>query len=164
MKILQIKTLSIVVFIVESICWLQEIPGHYRKPHPIILLCLVASLIFSTGCGSFIADREQGFNMIQRGFSQIEPTPDLYKEVELKNVKIIIVGDRKQFKWKKAVAEGSPIIGYATPNNEIWVFGKEVNGKIVLNEAILGHELVHLLNFKNSIIVNPDKLNNLNLD
>ena len=134
----------------------------YPNRHYVILLSLTLLLFLLNGCAhSFVVDREQGFNMIQKGFSNIESTPGLYKEIELKRVKIFIVGDREQFKWEKAAAKGSPIIGYATPSNEIWVFGKKINGKIVLNEAVIGHELVHLLNFKTPVIANPDKLDEL---
>jgi hypothetical protein len=134
----------------------------YQKRYFLSILCWVIMLSCLTSCSSFVADREQGFNMIQRGFSNLEATPDLYEEIELTNVKIIIVGDREQFAWKKAAAKNSSIIGYATPSNEIWVFGKRVDGKIVLNEAVLGHELTHLLNFKDPKVANPDKFRDLN--
>lgn len=134
----------------------------YRKRCFLVIVCWIGALSLLTSCCSFVADREQGFNMIQRGFSNLEATPDLYEEVQIKNIKVIIVGDRKQFTWKKAAAENSSIIGYATPDNEIWIFGKEVEGKIVLNEAVLGHELAHLLNFKNPKIANPDRFRDLN--
>jgi len=133
------------------------------QQHP--LLKLLIGFIFlgcATGCSSFVADREQGFTMMQRGFSELEPTPELYREVTLQQVKVVIVGDRQQFRWSKAAAENSGILGYATPDNEIWVFGKVVNGEIVVNEAVLGHELTHLLNFQDTRIANPDTLSNLN--
>lgn len=81
--------------------------------------------------------------------------------VELKNVKVYIVSDRRDFDWDKASAYGSPVLGYAKRNNEIHVLGKRVGDKIVVNQAILGHELNHLLNFKNPNIANPDKLDDL---
>ncbi len=83
---------------------------------------------------------------------------NLYEVIELKNVKIFIVGDRKHFDYEKASAYGSPVVGYANTKNEIHLFGKRVDGKIVVNQAILGHELNHLLNFKNREINDPDKL------
>ena len=100
---------------------------------------------------------------MRQGFASIEPTPDLYEVVELKNVKVFIVGDRKLFKWEKAGTSGSPIEGYANTNNEIRVLGKRVGDKIVVNQAVLGHELNHLLNFKNPKIANPRKLDEMGL-
>ena len=122
------------------------------------LICALA------GCGSYAKDyRVQGFNFIQQGFASIEGTPDLYEVVELKSVKIYIVGDRKQFSWEKASSPGSGIAGYANTKNEIHLFGKRVGGKIVINQAILGHELNHLLNYKNPKIADPDKLGQMGL-
>ena len=108
--------------------------------------------------------RKVGFDEIQKGFASLEKTPglqNLHEIIELKNVKIHVVGDRKFFKWDRAAAYGSPIAGYATSGNEIYVFGKLVKGKIIVNQAILGHELNHLLNFKNPKVANPDKLDDL---
>lgn len=127
------------------------------------ILC-VALIYASAGCGSHAAQyRVQGFNYIQQGFTSIEGTSDVYEVVELKNVKIYIVGDRKNFDWEKASAPGSGIAGYANTKNEIHLFGKRVGNKIVVNQAILGHEFNHLLNFKNPRIANPDKLDELGL-
>ena len=135
---------------------------RYRKRSFLVIVFWIGTLSLLTSCYSFVADREQGFNMIQRGFSNLESSPDLHEEIELQNIKVIIVGEREQFTWEKAAAASSSIIGYATPSNEIWIFGKVVEGKIVLNEAVLGHELAHLLNFKNPKIANPDKFRDLN--
>lgn len=100
---------------------------------------------------------------MQRGFTSIEGTSDVYEVVDLKSVKVFIVGDRKHFDWDKALAPGSGIAGYANTNNEIHLFGKRVGDKIVINQAILGHEFNHLLNFKNRKIANPDKLDELGI-
>lgn len=126
------------------------------------IMCIAVILLSVTsGCSSFVADREQGFTMIQRGFSGLEPTPGLYREVTLKQIKVVIVGEREQFQWAKAASKNSNILGYATPANELWIFGKVVDGKIVVNEAVLGHELTHLLNFQDARIANPDTLRDL---
>jgi hypothetical protein len=100
---------------------------------------------------------------MQQGFTSIESTPELYEVIELEKVRVYIVGDRKHFNWKNAAAYGSPVAGYANTSNEIAVFGKRVGDKIVVNQAVLGHELNHLLNFKNSQIADPDKLDALGL-
>lgn len=126
-----------------------------------IFLCLTAILVI-TGCVSMATDsRRVGFNEIQKGFDHLEKTPDIHEIVKLDTITVHIVGDRKYFSWDKAAAYGSPVAGYATSKNEIYVFGKRIRGKIVVNQAILGHELNHLLNFKNPNIANPDQLDDL---
>ncbi len=116
------------------------------------------------GCSSYVTDyRRTGFDLIQRGFASLESTPDVYEVVELEKVRVYIVGDRKHFNWEKASAYGSPIAGYANTKNEICLFGKRVGDKIVVNQAILGHEFNHLLNFKNPKIADPDKLEEIGL-
>jgi len=123
--------------------------------------CLLVIAVLS-GCVPMATDlRKIGFNEIQKGFASLEKTTDLHEIIELRNIKVHIVGDRKYFKWQKAAAFGSPVVGYATTKNEIFLFGKVVKGKIIINQAILGHELNHLLNFKNPKIANPDKLDDL---
>ena len=116
------------------------------------------------GCGSHVTDyRKMGFDFVQQGFAAIENTPDVYEVIELEKVRVYIVGDRKHFNWEKAAAYGSPIAGYANTSNEICLFGKRVGDKIVVNQAVLGHEFNHLLNFKNPKIADPDKLDKLGL-
>ena len=131
--------------------------------HTVQLTCLGLAFILG-GCASYVTDcRKQGFNLIQKGFASIEETEDVYEVVELKNVKVYVVGNRRQFNWDKAAAYGSPIAGYANTNNEICLFGKRVGDKIVVNQAILGHEFNHLLNFANPKIANPDELDDLGI-
>ena len=138
----------------------MDMLSFLRKLNKTIKLFSLIILCFLQGCVSLAPDyrdyRTEGFNIIEKGFSVLEPIPNLYEVIEVKNVKVHIVGHPRFFRWDKAAAYGSPILGYATSNNEIWVFGKMLNGKIVINEAIVGHELTHLLNFKNSKIANPD--------
>ncbi|MFP4087608.1 MAG: hypothetical protein ACLFUL_12540 [Desulfobacteraceae bacterium] len=104
-----------------------------------------------------------GFDYMQRGFSCLEKTPDVYEVIELEKVRVLIVGNRRHFDWEEAAAYGSPVAGYANTKNEICLFGKRVGNKIVLNQAILGHEFNHLLNFKNPRIADPDELDELGL-
>lgn len=135
---------------------------EHRKFISVTICAVLFPAFLLISCVPLATDlRKIGFNEIQKGFATLDKTPNLHEVVELKNVKVHIVGDRKYFKWDRAAAYGSPVAGYATSKNEIYVFGKRVKGKIVLNQAILGHELTHLLNFKNSNIANPDKLDDI---
>lgn len=125
------------------------------------LICvgLVCAL---TGCVSLATDtRKEGFKSLDKAFASLEDSPEINEMIDLGGVKVHVVGHRQYFNYQRAAAYGSPVAGYATSNNEIWLFGKRVKGKIVMNQAILGHELMHLLNFKNSRIANPDQLDDL---
>ncbi len=126
---------------------------------------LITCLILMTGiiaCTPFGTDyRQQGFRLTQKAFESYPETPGLYEVVELKNIKIHIVGNRHDFNWQYASAFGSPVQGYATRNNEIWVIGKRLNDKIIVNQVVLGHELNHLLNFEKQGFANPDNLNQI---
>ena len=99
--------------------------------------------------------------MMHRGFTALNASSFEPEVIELENVRIHIVSRRKDFLWGKAAEEGSGMIGYANNKNEIWIFGRIVNGKMVLNQAVLGHELNHLLHYKKPRIVDPHKLSDL---
>ena len=120
-------------------------------------------ICFLTGCASLATEyREEGFHNFQRGFESSKETEDVYEVIELEKVRIYIVGHRKHFQWEKAAAYGPDLSGYATTENEIYIFGKRAGDKIIVNQAILGHEMNHLLNFKNRKIANPDRLEKIN--
>ena len=119
----------------------------------LLLLILLAS------CAQFTSDyRNDGFYLMQTAFDSYEEANDLNMVVELKSVRVHIVSDRKYFEWKKAAAYDSRMLGYATTGNDIFVFGRKLGNQIVVNQAILGHELNHLLNYQNPILSNPDRL------
>lgn len=119
-------------------------------------------LLALSGCVSLATDaRKEGFKTFDQGFATLDESPNLHEVVDLGGVKVHIVGHRQYFNYQRAAAYGSPVAGYATSNNEIWLFGKLVRDRIVMNQAILGHELMHLLNFKNPRIANPDQLDDL---
>jgi len=99
--------------------------------------------------------------MMQKSFDSLPSCPDINEVITLEKVKIYIVGDRSYFTYPKAAAPDSRIAGYANTKNEIHVFGRRLGDKIVVNQAVLGHELMHLLNFKNSEIADPDRLEHL---
>ena len=115
-----------------------------------------------TGCAASTTDyRVEGFRLATKSFNTISESPGLYEVVEIKNIKVHIVGDRSRFLWDWAAAYGSPIDAYSTTNNEIYIRGKRLGNKIVVNQAVLGHELNHLLNFKNPKIADPDEYGRL---
>jgi len=126
----------------------------------ILKLLLLAAVL--AGCVTLATDyRKVGFREIQRGYASLHKPSDLYEVIELPKVTVHIVGDRDKFNWHKASTYGSPVLGYATRDNQIWVFGTQVKGRIILNQAVLGHELNHLLQFANPKVQDPDQLDDI---
>ena len=124
----------------------------------LINLLFLQSILLAS-CAQIASDyRNDGFYLMQTAFDSYEAANDLNMVIELKNVRVHIVSDRKYFEWEKAAAYDSRMLGYATTGNEIFIFGRKLGNKIVVNHAILGHELNHLLNYQKSIVANPDRL------
>jgi hypothetical protein len=129
-----------------------------------ILHMAIAVTVLFIGCAPLATDyRKQGFASINKGFAKLPDSPDLYEEIVIDRLKIIIVGSREQFKWTNARQAGSRISAYATTKNEIYIIGKQIGGKIVFDQAVLGHELNHILNYNNPIVVNPHQLDKFEL-
>ncbi len=123
------------------------------------LFLIGAGLIFGVACTPLTTDyRLEGFRFSQRAFDYFEETPEINRVIELEKVRVHIIGSSTLFDWEKAAAEGSRTAGYATSGNDIYLLGKRVGGKLIINQAVLGHELNHLLNFKNPEIADPDRL------
>lgn len=130
--------------------------------HRILKFVCLGLVFLLMGCVTLATDRrKEGFDILQRGFTSLEETPNLNEVIKIGDVTVHIVGSRRLFDWNVAAAYGSPVAGYANTKNEIWVFGRVVRGKVIVNQAILGHEFTHLLNFKNPKIANPDQLDQL---
>ena len=141
--------------------------GHLRaflSTRKTLVLLFCSLMLIPASCVPVATEyRLDGFQYFNRSFAQIEQDPDLYEMIELEKVRVYIVGQRKFFKWERAAAYGSPLQGYATDRNEIFVFGKRVGNQIIVDQSILGHELNHLLNFSNPNVANPDELTDLGL-
>jgi len=105
--------------------------------------------------------RRDGFASFSKEFASHPDTPDVDVTVKIP-VTIHVVGERSKFEWERAKDPTEGVGGYANspPRNEIWIFGKRVNGQIIMDQAILGHELQHLLkwNAPGETFANPDKL------
>ncbi len=88
------------------------------------VLSIFILLVLMTSCAPLAGDyRKEGFNLVQRAFESYQVTEDFSMFVNLTNVRVHIVSDRKYFKWDKAPASDSPVVGHATTGNEIFVFG-----------------------------------------
>lgn len=125
-------------------------------------LIAILAVGFLSACVTLATDyRKVGFREMQRGFLLLDQHPHLNETIELSRVRVHIVGNRRHFDWERAQSPQSRVLGYARRNNEIWVFGARVDGKIVLNQAVLGHEFNHLLNFADPRVADPDRLDDI---
>jgi hypothetical protein len=117
----------------------------------VLWVLIAVALWMLSGCTSLATmERREGFNQQWSGFARLPSSPDLYHETEIK-VKVVVVGDPAQTGYPGAAGT------YSHPEGIIRIVGKVVNGKIVLCEAVLGHEIGHALQYQDGGFANPDK-------
>jgi hypothetical protein len=96
-------------------------------------------------------DRHEGFNLIQKDFDSVRSTPDLNEVVELRNVTVHIVSTPEEL--ARAKASTKPV---ASSRPELYIIGKRVGRRIVVNQAVLGQDLLRLLGDEDPRIAVPD--------
>ena len=114
------------------------------------------------GCSSLSTKyRVQGDKNYYDHFSMLPENPYMHKIITV-TVEVHIVGSRNQFSRKPYRNPQRGVMGYYWSNglkNEIWLLGKEINGKAVPCKTVLGHEfwncLVHKAPYK---ILSPYEL------
>ena len=79
---------------------------------------------------------------------------EFHQVVTLKKVKVHIISDRSQFDSERARIKRR-VNGYARRNNEIWLLGYEDSSGVRVKKRTLGHELMHLLHWKDDKISHP---------
>jgi len=115
------------------------------------LMIGIISLLLLSGCSAgYMSDREYGFRILQDDFRSAPQSSDLFYTVSLPQVHIFIVGDEQQFQARMRAEQFSDPV--------LWVTGKRVQGRIVVNELSLGEQLQYLLHQQVSIISNPGSL------
>lgn len=120
-------------------------------------LC-VGLLMFVSGCSpiEIKADYLQtGFDYYNLGYTALPESSPLNKTMVIKNLRIHIVGREEQYQPRRITYDNdSP--GQATePIHEVWVVGKKLKGKIILNQVVLGNELKHLMHLIDSEVACP---------
>ena len=79
---------------------------EHRRSKSVSICIYTLSLVLLVGCVPMATDlRESGFKELHEGFSVLEKSPNLNEIIELRNVKVYIVGDRRKFSWYKAAAD-----------------------------------------------------------
>jgi hypothetical protein len=93
---------------------------------------------------------------MQAGFNLLPPISD-EKTITIPATTVRIVPPGTVPKVSTGRCKKSGVIGCAS-RWAVVVEGRESGGKIVVNQAVLGHEFNHLLNFGDSNIADPDRL------
>ena len=135
----------------------------YRKVAPVLVIiaCIAGVVIVLMLVGW---RGPAGATRLTNGVVDILVSPDetIHEVVELERVTVHLVTDPEQFMWVKPGVMAFRMAGYATIDNQIWVLCRIVNGRIAVPHDVLGHELVHLLQFKPGSrrypVHNPDRL------
>lgn len=115
------------------------------------LLVIVA---FFLGCvtphETFLDNRDKAYRYSLQTYSQLE-------QEEVNRAVIIKLSVFFTNKDLGKDSRSRRIIGFATSNNTIVVNATMLDGKIVVNEWVLGHELLHVLSNNDSIVADPDE-------
>jgi len=113
-------------------------------------ISIVLSSILLFGCMTLATEkRKDAFNLSQEGFYYL-PRIKKTLTIRIKELTVNIVPEMTK-----------PLGGLAIPPATIVLEGRQIKGQIIINQAILGHELMHILRFKNERIAHPDKLDEL---
>lgn len=131
-----------------------------------IIACLAGAILCSVSCALFasaaddaassaVLMRKTGAQMYCQGFrftGRMLPGEKISRRLL---IEVHIVSSRDQIPYMK---EREELYGCAGPKNDIWVIGNRTAAGVIVNELVLGHELLHLLNRACPVIVNPDEL------
>ena len=109
------------------------------------------------GCANQATElRRDGFNLQWQGFRSLD-SERFYPFATDIVVRVVVVPERADMPISGAAGT------YSHPQGVIHVVGKMVKGKIVLPEAVTGHEFIHALQFQthDGRFANPDEYHHI---
>jgi len=125
-----------------------------------LILSFVIAPLFS-GCApiEIRADYYQkGFDYYNLGYTHLPESLPLNETIEIENLRVIIVGSIEDFERYKFKDEEDETAPHPKPRHEIWIVGKKLKNKIIINQVVLGHELLHLMHLIDPDVICPGKL------
>jgi len=96
---------------------------------------------------------QKGFDYTNLGYTSLPESSPLNETIAIKNLKVIIVGSLDQYQRRRITQDADDTAQPVKPRHEIWVVGKKLKGKIIINQVVLGYELKHLMH-----LIRPDVL------
>ena len=96
---------------------------------------------------------QKGFDYTNLGYTSLPESSPLNETLIIKNLRVIIVGSLDQYQRRRITQNADDTAKPVEPRHEIWVVGKKLKGKIIINQVVLGYELKHLMH-----LIRPDVL------
>ena len=96
---------------------------------------------------------QKGFDYTNLGYTSLPVSSQLNKTIIIKNLRVIIVGSLDEYQSRRITHEKDYTAQPMEPRHDIWVIGKKLKGKIIINQVILGYELKNLMH-----LIQPDVL------
>lgn len=112
------------------------------------VLAGLLGVLLASGCApSYMSQREHGFHILQRDIDTVPQNSHIEERVVLPRLHIVLAGGPQQLhaRMQNGFLEG-PVV---------WGIGKRVQGRIVVNEAVLGAQLHRLLHQHTDAIAAP---------
>ena len=96
---------------------------------------------------------QKGFDYTNLGYTSLPESSPLNETVVIKNLRVIIVGSLDQYQRRRITQNVDDTAQPVEPRHDIWIIGKKLKGKIIINQVVLGYELKNLMH-----LIRPDVL------
>ena len=96
---------------------------------------------------------QKGFDYTNLGYTSLPESSPLNETIRIENLRVIIVGSLDQYQRRSITQNADDPAQPMEPRHNIWVIGKKLKGKIIINQVVLGYELKNLMH-----LIRPDVL------
>lgn len=124
-------------------------------PFIALFLTLVIALLFSSCApveirGDYL---QKGFDYTNLGYTALPESSPLNETIVIENLRVIIIGSLDEYHRRRITQGQDDTVQPMEPRHDIWVIGKKLKGKIIINQVVLGYELKNLMH-----LIQPDVL------
>lgn len=124
--------------------------GAFFYPLTLVAIILVSSCAPREISGDYL---QKGFDYTNLGYTSLPESSPLNETITIKNLRVIVVGSLDECRPVSITLNADDTAQPAEPRYVIWVVGKKLKGKIIINQVVLGYELKNLLH-----LIKPDVL------